>query len=316
MPKISIIIPVYNTADYLKECFDSILAQTFCDYEVIVVDDGSTDNSPAICDEYATIDSRIKVLHKTNEGVSAARNSGLNNATGKYITFIDSDDTVLPSMLEDLFKVAEHENADIVQSAGPIKEGVVETGKVLYLTRDQVLDENFGFTDFYKPSLWLGIYKSSLFADIRFPNKIHFYEDFYVLTLLASKSNGVVFLDKRYYNYIQREGSANHSGLTEKKKSAMHIPACLEDQGVFRNKQDKRNTISFFVVGRFISVLLSDDIETETKELRQIISQNLKHLVRAKSPKFSLRLTCILYLIAPAIIRQVVRMRLQKNQHI
>lgn len=316
MPKVSIIVPVYNTGEYLKGCFDSILAQTFHDFEVIVVDDGSTDNSPTICDEYAARENRFKVIHKKNEGVSAARNLGLDNVKGKYVAFIDSDDTILSSMLEDLIKVAEHENADIVQSAGPIKEGVVESGKVTHLTRNQVLGENFGFTDFFKPSLCLGLYKSSLFSDIRFPNNIHFYEDFVVLTLLAAKSKGVVFLDKRYYNYIQREGSANHSGLTEKRKSAMLIPDYLEAQGVFRNIQDKRNTISFFVLGRFFSVILTDEIENnETKVLNQIIRKNLKYIMCAKSPKFSLRFICLLYLIAPSIVRGIVRTKLQKNSH-
>lgn len=316
MPKVSIIVPVYNTEEYLCECFDSIISQTFSDFEVIIVDDGSTDNSPSICDEYATKDYRFKVLHKKNEGVSVARNLGLDNATGKYIAFIDSDDLILPSMLEDLIKVAEHENADIVQSAGPIKENVVESGKVTRMTQEQVLDENFGFTDFYKPSLWLGLYKSSLFVDVRFPSNIHFYEDFVVLTLLAAKSNGVVFIDKRYYHYIQREGSANHSGLTEKKKSAMLIPAYLEVQGVYRNIQDKRNTVSFFVLGRFFSVMLSDEIEdNETKVLRQIIVKNLRYLVCAKRPRCSLRLTCLLYLIVPSLVRRFVRIRLKKYGH-
>lgn len=311
-PKISIIVPVYNVEKYLRECLDSIISQTFTDWECLLIDDGSPDKSGEICDEYAAKDSRIRVFHKENGGVSSARNVGLDNTTGKYITFIDSDDLILPSMLEELIKVAEHENADIVQSAGPIKENVVESGKVTRMTREQVLDENFGFTDFYKPSLWLGLYKSSLFVDVRFPNNIHFYEDFVVLTLLAAKSNGVVFIDKRYYHYIQREGSANHSGLTEKKKSAMLIPAYLEAQGVYRNIQDKRNTVSFFVLGRFFSVMLSDEIEdNETKVLRQIISKNIRYLVFATKPKLSLRLTCLSFLIAPSLVRRFVRIRLK-----
>ncbi len=99
-PKISIIVPVYNAEKYLRKCIDSIIAQTYKNYELILVDDGSTDSCPEICDEYKKIDSRIIVFHKINEGVSSARNLGLENARGSYITFIDSDDYVTPIYLE------------------------------------------------------------------------------------------------------------------------------------------------------------------------------------------------------------------------
>ena len=94
MPKISVIVPVYNTEKYLHRCVDSILAQTFTDFELLLIDDGSTDSSGAICDEYAQKDSRVRVFHKENGGASSARNLGLDNATGEWITFCDSDDFV------------------------------------------------------------------------------------------------------------------------------------------------------------------------------------------------------------------------------
>lgn len=102
--ELSIIVPVYNVEEYLRECVDSILLQTFKNFELILVDDGSTDNSPAICDEYQTKDSRVKVIHKVNGGVSSARNSALSQAQGKWITFIDSDDFIAPEFIESLFK--------------------------------------------------------------------------------------------------------------------------------------------------------------------------------------------------------------------
>src|SRR5690606_27364966 len=94
MPKVSVIIPVYNAEKYLRECLDSVLAQTFTDFEVLLINDGSTDASGKICDEYAEKDSRIKVFHKENGGVSSARNLGLDNAKGEWISFVDSDDTI------------------------------------------------------------------------------------------------------------------------------------------------------------------------------------------------------------------------------
>lgn len=112
--KISVVIPVYNVEAYLRECVDSVLAQTLQDYEIILVDDGATDSSGAICDEYARQDARIRVIHQPNGGLSAARNTGLDAATGKYVYFLDSDDYIRQDSLKLLFDLAEQEQADVV----------------------------------------------------------------------------------------------------------------------------------------------------------------------------------------------------------
>lgn len=116
MPKVSIIVPVYNTEQYLPRCIDSILAQTFSDFELILVDDGCTDNSGVICDKYAAKDNRIVVIHKENEGVSIARNVGIKRSKGKYITFIDSDDKVSTNYLINLIEIHEKHNAELTIS--------------------------------------------------------------------------------------------------------------------------------------------------------------------------------------------------------
>lgn len=121
MAEISIIVPIYNSSKYLENCFDSIRVQTFTDFEVIAINDGSTDESGNICDKYASLDNRFKVIHKKNEGVSIARNIGIEQSCGKYITFIDSDDWVDEDYLQNLHNGA-YKNADIVVS-GIIREG-------------------------------------------------------------------------------------------------------------------------------------------------------------------------------------------------
>lgn len=113
--KLSIIVPVYNVEPYLRRCVDSILNQTFSDFELILVDDGSPDSCGAICDDYAARDRRIKVIHKANGGVSYARNEGLDIAQGEYIGFVDSDDYIHPKMYEILVGVIEREQVDLVQ---------------------------------------------------------------------------------------------------------------------------------------------------------------------------------------------------------
>ena len=114
IPKISVIVPVYNVEKYLDRCIQSILNQTLKELEIILVDDGSPDNCPALCDEYAQKDARIKVIHKKNEGLGFARNAGLNLASGKFVSFLDSDDWVAPAMYEALYRVAEKMKCDTV----------------------------------------------------------------------------------------------------------------------------------------------------------------------------------------------------------
>lgn len=105
-PKVSVVVPIYNTEPYLERCMQSLLSQTLKDIEIILVDDGSPDCSPKMCDEYAQKDSRIKVIHKRNAGLGYARNSGLEIATGEYVAFIDSDDYIAPNMYEKLYNTA------------------------------------------------------------------------------------------------------------------------------------------------------------------------------------------------------------------
>lgn len=124
MPKISVIVPVYNVEPYLRQCVDSILNQTFMDYELLLVDDGSTDRSGAICDEYASLDARVKVFHTTNRGVSAARNLGIDEASAEWITFVDSDDWVENGYLMDFIKNI------------PVQEGIIFQSFFIEFTND------------------------------------------------------------------------------------------------------------------------------------------------------------------------------------
>lgn len=126
-PKISIVIPVYNVGQYLCQCLDSIITQTIQDYEVILVDDGSTDESPSICDKYAEKNKRFTVIHQKNEGSAKARNTGLDKATGEYIAFIDSDDWINEDHLQNLQKRAEETEADIVISSYYFFDGKQDT---------------------------------------------------------------------------------------------------------------------------------------------------------------------------------------------
>ena len=228
MLKISIIVPVYNTGEYLRECFDCIIAQTFKNFEVVVVDDGSTDDSGAICDEYARKDSRFVVIHKENGGVSSARNRGLDEATGDYIGFVDSDDTMLPGMLEEYATIAEKYEADFIECKGYIPEGEVcensATPQVWVFNNNEARNEFFSIRKI-RPSVCLSFIKKDILSNVRFPDDIHQWEDYAFTACAVAKSQKVAITSNRYYQYRYREGSATKRPLNDRQMSCLLIDA-------------------------------------------------------------------------------------------
>ncbi|MCR1823330.1 glycosyltransferase family 2 protein, partial [Terrisporobacter muris] len=216
MPLISIIVPVYNVEQYIRRCLDSLINQTFKEIEIILVDDGSTDSSGRICDEYAKIDDRVKVIHKENGGLSDARNKGIDIAQGEYIGFVDSDDFVSLDMFQYMYSYNDIK-ADIVSCE---YKKIYDNNKIN--TRDkskkinvkefnniEALENYFGeYSDKREIQVvvWNKIYKKELFEDIRFPfGKL--YEDGYVTYKLLYKAKKIIHLYEELYYYFQREGS-------------------------------------------------------------------------------------------------------------
>lgn len=216
---ISVIVPVYKVEPYLRKCVDSILAQTYTNLEVILIDDGSPDNCPAICDEYAVKDSRIKVIHQQNAGVSAARNAGLDAATGEYIGFVDSDDWIEPDMYEVMLCRMLEKRAEISGIVYCIDTKDKE-GKALRGTQDRVFNKE----EIINEALSFGrivqamcgyLFSSELIKGIRFAKDISMAEDFLFCFTAFTKANTMVFTDYCAYHYFQRSGSAVHT-LNEK----------------------------------------------------------------------------------------------------
>ena len=181
MKKISIIVPIYNIEKYLPRCLDSILAQTYKNLEVILVDDGSVDNSGMIADKYARKDQRIKVIHQVNQGVSVARNTGIDLATGDYIGFVDGDDYIEPDMYEILMRIIDEQQVDIAhcgyQMVYPSKtEYYYNTKKKIKMNREEgVLELLRGRK--VEPGLWNKLYNAKLFDQVRLPAGIAETED-------------------------------------------------------------------------------------------------------------------------------------------
>ena len=170
MKKISVIIPVYNVEQYLERCVKSVINQTYKNIEIILVDDSSTDSSLEVCNKLAQKDSRIKVIHKENGGLSSARNVGLDVAKGKYITFIDSDDVPEVTWAEKLYNAAKANDADIAFSGYDRvdldTEKVVATEMTQYGTMNKDVDWNDDFIVYANPSLWNKIYRRDLVKDL------------------------------------------------------------------------------------------------------------------------------------------------------
>jgi len=219
MPKFSVIVPIYNVEDFLPECIESVLAQTYTDFELILVDDGSPDRCGDICDDYAAKDSRIRVIHKKNGGLSDARNAGLDQAEGDYIYFLDGDDTVLPQLLEKTVSAMDS-GMDLTvfrfQNLKP--DQTVEPGRDLeerIYTLSSVEDRYTFVQSVLLPcrigwEVWARVFRRALIEKygIRFAdNRKIFAEDLYFSLCYCAHVDSVVCLDEILYNYRQRENS-------------------------------------------------------------------------------------------------------------
>ncbi len=218
---ISVIVPAYNIESYLAKTLDSILAQTYTNLEIILVNDGSTDKTGEIVDIYAAKDSRIVVIHKENEGVSVARNAGIDQACGDYIGFIDGDDTIEPDMFAFLLDNATKHGADIshcghtmLTDKGDIPHYGTGTVK-LQDTVAGVLDLLEG--TLVDPGLWTKIYKRELFSEVRLEPGLRINEDLLINYYLFKRSRCSIFTDISKYNYIKRPGSTTTSVMASYK---------------------------------------------------------------------------------------------------
>lgn len=258
--ELSIIVPVYNVEPYLRRCIDSILSQTFVDFELILVDDGSPDECPAICDEYAKKDSRVKVVHKKNGGISDARNVGLDNAVGRYIGFVDSDDWIDKDMYETLMSMAVKHQADIV-SIGirnyDYQEKLIDMWPEL--TEDNVYSRTNFIDNLYPnirriltPSLCNKIFKSNTIKHLRFfPGIIH--EDELVQIRYLDASDTIAVSCKHCYNYrSQRAGSHLNAKYSKKNYGLLDV---VEEQLKYYTARKNNDQIQY-IIAKYISIFL------------------------------------------------------------
>lgn len=207
---VSVIIPVYNVEGLLEKCLKSILSQTVTDFELIIVDDGSTDSSGAICDRFEKMDKRIKVIHQQNQGSSAARNNGLDLANGRFICFVDSDDWVEPHYLQSMIDCSNKEDADMVISSFYRHE---VNQKVHFFANKPVNNTKKGLLlDFYNNRLHAGLWNKLIKREILIKNNIRFpqynyYEDMVFSTLTTIAATSIAYCEIPSYHYVVNEKS-------------------------------------------------------------------------------------------------------------
>lgn len=235
--RLSIIVPVYNVESYLRRCIDSILRQTMVDFELIIVDDGSEDNSPQICEEYRKIDSRIVVIHKENGGLSSARNAGLEIARGDYIAFVDSDDWISPLMYEKLLDGIELTGSDIAMCGYIYSDGIEEKTEKIADINELLIDSQFAnaiYTNRLRSFAWNKIYKRNLIINRKFEVG-RCYEDVWFMNLIAGDVKKAYLLQDCLYYYFQRSDSITHDMTVKSLKNMMDYFEALKERKVICN---------------------------------------------------------------------------------
>lgn len=222
---ISIIIPVYNVELYLDKCLQSVVNQTYRNIEIILIDDGASDNSGIICDRWQKKDSRIKVIHKTNGGLSSARNVGIEQANGEYLMFIDSDDIVSEELCRVLIEMMKNNDADIsICNAKHIFDDNVSfksTGKLHFYDCNEAICELW-YQKSFLPSAWGKLYKRELFKNIRFTEGIIF-EDIDIMHELFYQCDKIIYGEMELYGYVHHENSITTKKYSKKDNVILNI---------------------------------------------------------------------------------------------
>lgn len=284
-PLISIIVPVYNVEKYLNKCIDSIINQSYKNIEIILVNDGSKDNSSKICDNYINVDNRIKVFHKTNGGLSSARNCGINNSSGEYITFIDSDDNIETYYVEYLYSLIKKYKTKMSIAAYTviskkrkknIGKGYIEELLTTENALSRLLCEN-GFT----VSACAKLYKKSLFNNIKFPEG-KLCEDNETTYKLIMKCKEIAYGNKSIYNYYKRDNSIMTSNFNLKKLDLIELTDIMCKDIISKypnliNETNKRIFNSRFSILRQMIYIDNKSILKIEKEKEKIIKFLLKN---------------------------------------
>ncbi len=290
-PKVSIVIAAYNVEKFIRKCVSSVVRQTYVNLEIIIVDDGSSDSTSKICDDFKKEDLRIKVIHQKNQGLSSARNNGIGIATGEYIALIDGDDYISKNFIEELIKAATNNCADIaVCGFASFPHGDVECPKNMTVLGKEATKFLLTQQNTYQVVSWNKIYKKDLFKSISFPiNRLH--EDSLTTYKLFAAAEKVTFINRPLYFYRQRQNSIMSTVKLENRLKSKLDAANEAKEYFLKNRElfyaaEVSEVLAYFA---FLDESILGNLETpSTKEILNTISKNKKRFL--KNPLLSLKL--------------------------
>lgn len=321
---ISVIIPVYNVANYLERCVDSLINQKYVNLEIILVNDGSTDNSGTICDELARKDDRIIVYHKENGGLSDARNYGVARATGEYIGFVDSDDYINENMYSHLYKVAKETNADIVEcnvervyADGHTRPNYVGSDYQNLIDSKQYLKEILSMGRVYG-SVWCKLIKSPLAKQLKFALGKYYEDLFYNYELFQIKDLKIAITSGNYYYYYIRENSITTEDFNIKHMDMLEIMNLIYNFTIENYSEYEEiafTRLSFAYLSIFNKLIMVNNYK-KLPEYREIISffENNKYkIIKCKKAPKSLKMATVLLLLNKDVYKKVL-LRYKKKE--
>ena len=282
MDKISIIVPAYNSQDTIERCIKSIQNQTYKNLEIIVVNDGSTDNTERIVHNLSVDDNRIKLISIPNGGVSHARNTGIDNATGDYITFVDSDDYIDSIMYESLISAAKEHDAKIAHCSyknvvdGEITNCIGNTGKIMVLSHEEAL-EKFLSGKLFNGGIWNKIYAKSLFDNVRIDETISIYEDVLVNFFLFDSISHSVYIDKSFYSYVSNSKSATHTAKAiDFAEQKVYVSEVIYNNSIgksFEHVATKKLAVSLLDLYKAYCSATDEDVSAKKEKLKPRIKE-------------------------------------------
>ena len=320
MPRLSIIVPIYNVEKYLSRCIESILNQTFKDFELILVNDGSTDNCKEICEKYKRMDSRIIVANKKNGGLSSARNLGIDVSKGDYIGFVDSDDFIDAHMYEILFNTINACDSDIVIcDYYKVNEYDIKKYEKMKSNNKDIKVENINNIDAIERIItrdtkivvaWNKIYKRSLFDNLRYKEGV-ICEDEFLAHRIFYKCNKVSIINQKLYYYIQRKGSIINSPFSPKDFDKIYA---IKDRVDFLNEKKITNLIDkaeksfmdYFVWNYFTGYQRLENIEYELKRLKKEFNSVFYRILDNKFISLNEKITLFILYLSPYLYNKLV----------
>lgn len=312
---VSILIPVYNAERYLRDCLDSVLAQTYCELQVVAINDGSTDSSASILDDYATRDSRLQIVHRENRGVATTRLELLSHAKGEYIHFVDADDAVQPDMVETMVTICNDNNLDML---------ICNSTKDMTVTNTTACDDEINIINHeaaiceflehrrFVGALWSKLIRRSICDGIQCPSEISYGEDAYMCWLMLQHINRLGFINAKFYHYRMNDESISHKPLGESKMSSRKLWDYITDEvsvkypqyiTLAQGQRGRNSILLLFDAARggcdqlaYITALKSD-IHRDSKAMKA------SGLVESKKLMF-FRLSCISWPITKIVIQR------------